>query len=125
MFNLCYHKYILLCCMYLLREEVERMTSAFSPIPFVTRHRSGKSDNNCHYSGIRKGRKKRLTTQSGLQSREQRQVLLAQRGQIAANATKSSHSGFRAEGARDLLLHFDHSHIALGLVIVKGHSEVG
>src|SRR5215469_2314202 len=66
-----------------------------------------------------------MPVQSGLQSGEQRHVLLAQRGQIAANATKGCDASFTAEGARDFLLHLDHPHITLSLVIVKRHGEVG
>ena len=66
-----------------------------------------------------------MTAQSGLQRGEQVQALLAQRRQVAADATKSPRSRFAAEGARDLLLDFDHPNIALRLVIVKRHSEVG
>lgn len=64
-----------------------------------------------------------MTAQSGLQRGEQIHTLLAQRGQVATDATKSRRSRFAAEGARDLLLHFDHAHIAFGLVIVKRHDE--
>ena len=58
-----------------------------------------------------------MTAQRGLQRDEQIQALLAQGRQVAADATKSRRSRFAAEGARDLLLDFDHAHIALGLVI--------
>ena len=66
-----------------------------------------------------------MTAQSGFQSREQGHALLAQCGQRAANATKGHHPSFRAKGARDLLLHFDHADISLRLIVVKGDREVG
>jgi hypothetical protein len=64
-----------------------------------------------------------MTAQSGLQRAEQIQALLAQRRQVAADATKGRRSRFAAERARDLLLDFDHANIALRLVIVKRHNE--
>ena len=65
-----------------------------------------------------------MPAQSGLQSGEQVYTLLAQRGQVPANAAEGNRSRFAAERAGDLLLHFDHANISLGLVIVKRHSEV-
>ncbi len=64
-----------------------------------------------------------MTTQSGRQRDEQIQALLAQRRQVASDATKGRDSRPAAEGARDLLLDFDHPHIPLRLVIVKRHDE--
>ena len=64
-----------------------------------------------------------MTAQSGLQRDEQIHALLAQRRQVASDATKGRRSCFAAEGARDLLLDFDHANIALRLVIVKRHDE--
>ena len=61
-----------------------------------------------------------MTAQSGLQRDEQVQALLAQRRQVASDATKGNRSCFAAEGARDLLLDFDHPDIALRLVIGSG-----
>jgi hypothetical protein len=66
-----------------------------------------------------------MPAQSGLQSGEQVYALLAQRGQIAANAAEGNRSCFAAERAGDLSLHLDHAHISLGLVIIKRHGEVG
>src|SRR5438034_2915845 len=65
-----------------------------------------------------------MSAQRGLQSGEQVRALLAQGGQVTTNAAEGNHSRFTAERARDLLLHFDHANISLGLVIVKRHSEV-
>src|SRR5713101_9272189 len=65
-----------------------------------------------------------MTTKSGLQSRQQRQALFAQRGQIAANATKGLGSSHAAEAPGDLLLHFDHARISLGEIIVKIHMQI-
>ncbi len=64
-----------------------------------------------------------MTAQRGLQRGEQIQALLAQRRQVAADAIKGRRSRFAAEGARNLLLDFDHPHIALRLIIVKRHDE--
>ena len=58
-----------------------------------------------------------MTVQRGLQREQQIHALLAQGRQVAADATKGRGSRFTAEGAGDLLLHFDHAHIALGLII--------
>ena len=57
-----------------------------------------------------------MTAQSGLQSRQQRQALFAQRGHIAANAAKGLGSSHAAEAPRDLLLDFDHAQISLRLI---------
>src|SRR5579885_2671868 len=65
-----------------------------------------------------------MTKQSGLQSRKQRDALLAQGGQIATNARESMCPGQRAEAAGDLLLDFDHAQIALGQVVVKRHPQI-
>ena len=65
-----------------------------------------------------------MTSKSGLQSRQQRHALFAQRGQIAANARKALRSRTAAEAAGDLLLHFDHAQIALGQIVIKIHAEV-
>ena len=65
-----------------------------------------------------------MTSKSGLQSRQQRHALFAQRGQIAANARKGLRSRTAAEAAGDLLLHFDHAQIALGQIVIKIHAEV-
>ena len=64
-----------------------------------------------------------MTAQSGLQRGQQIHALLAQGRQVASDATKGYCSRLAAEGARDLLLHFDHAHIPLHLVIVKRHDE--
>ena len=63
-----------------------------------------------------------MTTQSRLQSRQQRKTLFAQGRQIATNTAKSLCSLQTAEAARDLLLHFDHAKIPLGQIVVKIHT---
>src|SRR5947209_2709315 len=68
--------------------------------------------------------KKRMTTQSRLQSRKQRKTLFAQGRQIATNAAKSLCSRQTAEADRDLLLHFDHAQIPLGQIVVKIHPQI-
>src|SRR5713101_1958517 len=60
-----------------------------------------------------------MTTQSRLQSRQQRQTLFAQGRQIATNTAKRLCARQTAEAARDLLLHFDHAQIPLGQIVVK------
>src|SRR6266516_7235456 len=68
--------------------------------------------------------KKRMTTQSRLQSRQQRKTLFAQGRQIATNTAKSLRARQTAEAARHLLLHFDHAQIALGQIVVKIHPQI-
>ena len=65
-----------------------------------------------------------MTTKSGLQSRQQRQTLFAQRGQIAANARKGLSTSDATEAAGDFLLNLDHPKISLGQIIVKIHSKI-
>src|SRR5260221_4692519 len=65
-----------------------------------------------------------MTTQSGLQSRQQRHALFAQRGQIAANAAKGLGTSHATEATGDLLLHFDHAKISLGKIVVKIHAKI-
>jgi hypothetical protein len=65
-----------------------------------------------------------MTTQSRLQSRQQRKILFAQGRQIATNAAKRLCSRQTAEAARHLLLHFDHAQIPLGQIIVKIHPQI-
>src|SRR5258708_15455654 len=65
-----------------------------------------------------------MTTQSCLQSRQQRKTLFAQGRQIATNTAKSLCSRQTAEAARDLLLHFDHAQIPLGQIVVKIHPQI-
>src|SRR5438067_8643887 len=65
-----------------------------------------------------------MTTQSGLQRRQQRQTLFAQGGQIATNARKSLSSNQAAEAPGDFLLHLDHAQISLGQIIVKIHPQI-
>src|SRR6266496_5834949 len=75
-------------------------------------------------SGSLKRGKKRMTTQSRLQSQQERKTLFAQGRQIATNTAKSLCSRQTAEAARDLLLHFDHAKIPLGEIVVKIHTKV-
>src|SRR5690348_6756048 len=65
-----------------------------------------------------------MTTQSGLQSRQQRQALFAQRGQIAANAAEGLGTSNATEAAGDLLLHFDHPKISLRQIVIKIHTQI-
>ena len=65
-----------------------------------------------------------MTTQSRLQSRQQRKTLFAQGRQIATNTAKSLCARQTAEAARHLLLHFDHAKIPLGQIVVKIHAQV-
>src|SRR5215469_8659028 len=65
-----------------------------------------------------------MTTKSGLQSRQQRQTLFAQRGQIATNASKGPGESLAAEAAGDFLLHFDHAKIPLSQIVIKIHPQI-
>src|SRR5712691_5887454 len=65
-----------------------------------------------------------MTAQSGLQSRQERESLFAQRGHIAPNAAKSLCASKAAETARDLLLHLDHAQIPFGQIVVKIHAQI-
>src|SRR2546423_14169330 len=56
--------------------------------------------------------------------REQCDALLAQGRQVTANTAEHRHSLFGAEAPGDLLLHFDHAQISLGLVVVKRHGKI-
>ena len=58
-----------------------------------------------------------MTKKGVLQGGEQIEALFAQRRQVSAKAAKNLGSSGRAEAARDLLLHFDHANVALGLGI--------
>src|SRR5438128_12146136 len=68
--------------------------------------------------------KDRMTRKGGLQRRQQRHPLFAQRGQIAANARKGLSPSQAAEAAGDFLLHLDHAKISLGQIIVKIHPQI-
>ena len=66
---------------------------------------------------MRESRHDGMTLQSRLQGAQQMQALLAQGRHVAANAAKGAGAGLTAKGAGDFLLHFDHAHIALGLIV--------
>src|SRR6266705_4284288 len=55
---------------------------------------------------------------------KQRASLLVQSGKVAADTAKGSSAIFTAEGARNLLLNFDHAKIPLGLIVGKRDGEV-
>ena len=61
-----------------------------------------------------------MTTQSRLQSWQQRKTLFAQGRHIATNTAKRLCSCQTPEAARDLLLHFDHAQIPLGQMVGSG-----
>ena len=65
-----------------------------------------------------------MTSQALLESRQERKPLLAQRGQIAADAAKAGEPLIRAKAARDFLLDFEHAQIALGLIVVKVDPQI-
>ena len=65
-----------------------------------------------------------MTTQSRLQSRQQRKTLFAQGRQVATNTAKGLCSRQSAEAARHLLLHFDHAQTPLGQMVVKIHPQI-
>src|SRR6266568_6446689 len=65
-----------------------------------------------------------MTTKGGLQRRQQRQTLFAQRRQITANASKGLSESLAPEAAGDFLLDLDHAKISLGQIIVKIHPKI-
>src|SRR6266481_3335012 len=65
-----------------------------------------------------------MTTESGLQSRQQRDVLFAQGGQIAPNAAKSLSTNDGAKTSSNLLLELHHAQIPLCLMVVKIHPQI-
>ncbi len=79
---------------------------------------------DCNCPGPLERGKDRMTRKGGLQRRQQRHPLFAQRGQIAANARKGLSPSQAAEAAGDFLLHLDHAKISLGQIIVKIHPQI-
>src|SRR5205823_4707675 len=65
-----------------------------------------------------------MTKKGLLQGGEQIETLFVQRGQVRAKTAKELSSPRRAEAARDLLLHFEHPKVALGLGIVERHPQI-
>ena len=65
-----------------------------------------------------------MTKKGLLQGGEQIKTLFAQRRQIRAKTAKDLGSHRCAEAARDLLLHFEHPNVSLGLGIIKRHTQV-
>src|SRR5258708_31294949 len=65
-----------------------------------------------------------MTTKGGVQSRQHRQTLFAQGGQITANGGKGLGASLATEAARDLLLHFDHAKISLRQIVIKSHPQI-
>jgi hypothetical protein len=65
-----------------------------------------------------------MTSKSGLQSRQQRQPLFAQRGEIAANASKGLDPSHSAEASEGFLLHLDHAQIGLGQIVLKIDAQI-
>ena len=65
-----------------------------------------------------------MTTKGGLQRRQHRHPLFAQRGHIAANARKGLSTSHTAEAAGDFLLDLDHAKISLGQILVKIHPQI-
>src|SRR6266567_3682140 len=65
-----------------------------------------------------------MTKKSLLQGGEHIETLFAQRRQVRAKTAKDLGSPRRAEAARDLLLHFEHPNVSLGLGIVERHAQI-
>lgn len=65
-----------------------------------------------------------MACQSQFQSRQELSALFAHRGDGATKAAEVLRSRQATEAAGDFLLHFDHTDIALGLTIVKRHTEI-
>src|SRR5581483_12402634 len=68
--------------------------------------------------------KKRMTTQSGLQSGQERKTLFTQGRDIATNTAKRLRACQTAEATRHFLLHFNHAQIPLGQIVVKLHAQI-
>ena len=58
-----------------------------------------------------------MTCKGVIECRQQCHPLLAQGGEVTADATEPRHPGLGAEATGDLLLHFDHAQISLRLVV--------
>ena len=52
-------------------------------------------------------------------------TLLMEGREVGADGREALDPGVGAEGAGDLLLELGHAHIALGLVVIEGHAQVG
>src|SRR3989442_1518133 len=65
-----------------------------------------------------------MTRKGGVQRRQQRPTLFAQRGYIAANTSKRLSASDAAETTGDFLLHLDLAKISLGQMIVKVHAQI-
>lgn len=65
-----------------------------------------------------------MTQQGVLESHQQRLALFAQSRQVTADATKDGDTMLGAKTARDLLLHFHHAQIPLGLIVVERHGKI-
>jgi hypothetical protein len=65
-----------------------------------------------------------MTRKGVLECRQQCDALFAQGRQVAADATKHGPPLLSAKTPGDLLLHFNHTQIALGLVVIKGHRKI-
>jgi hypothetical protein len=65
-----------------------------------------------------------MTTQSDLQSWQERKILFTQARQITPNAAKGDCSCQATEAAGGLLLHFDHAQVALGQIVVKLYAQI-
>ena len=59
-----------------------------------------------------------------LECSQQFDALFAQGREVAADAAKHGNALLGAEAAGDLLLHFDHAQISLGLVVIKGDRKI-
>gem|GEM_PF-5983004 len=65
-----------------------------------------------------------MTAESCFEGMEDRETSLVDGGDISADAGEGERTGEAAECARDLLLHLDHTQIAIHQVVVKGDAEV-
>src|SRR6266699_3771619 len=65
-----------------------------------------------------------MTKKGVLQGSEQSETLFVQRGQVRAKTAKDLGSPRCTEAARDLLLHFKHPKVALGLGMVERDTEI-
>ena len=66
----------------------------------------------------------RIAAAEGGEGMEQADLVLAEGGEVAADAAEGLDAFLAAEATRDLLLQLDQAQIALGLVVVERHAKV-
>ncbi len=69
------------------------------------------------------GNRQRLAPKDSHQGGQHGMPPIVHGGEVATNAAKGRQSPFTPKRARDLLLHFDHPQITLGLIIREGDGQ--